>query len=256
MSSREQDAAAFFDELAPDYDNAYDRRGAAGHALRARLEVALRLAGDGPGEALDAGMGPGRLLAELAGRGWTVSGVDPAGQMVAAARRRLPEATSRLTAAQIEELPLADTSFDLVVATGVLEYADVPRALAELARVLRPGGQAVVSYPNAAAAYSILNTHVFYRAVRAVKRLTGRRSRLAPHGSPPIAPRRFRELLAKTGLEPQTTEYTSFLVLPPPLDRFLPGAAEAIGRRLEGSGARLGRLLATQVVFSARRREA
>jgi ubiquinone/menaquinone biosynthesis C-methylase UbiE len=247
------DAAEFFDERAVPYDRAYDARGTNGHALRARMDAVLRLVGSGPGDLLDAGMGPGRLASALSARGWTVAGVDASQEMVAAAGRHLPEEASRFVVAKIEALPFPDASFDVVTATGVLEYANVPSALDELARVLRPGGRAVVSYPNPGAVYSFLNTHGFYPVVRAMKRLAGHPSRLHPRGSRPFVPARFRELLSAAGLEPQTTEHASFLVLPPPLDVFLPGAAQAIGRRLEGSGPRLGRRLATQAVYSARK---
>ena len=66
-------------------------------------------------------------------------GVDASAEMVALARERLPDARDRLAQGSVEELPFEDASFDAVAATGVLEYADVPRALGELARVLRPG---------------------------------------------------------------------------------------------------------------------
>ena len=85
------DAATAFDERADTYDQAYEAPGSDGHALRARLRVTLELAGHGPGDALDVGMGPGRLVAELAARGWRPSGIDVAPQMVASARRRTPE---------------------------------------------------------------------------------------------------------------------------------------------------------------------
>src|SRR5437867_8308735 len=90
------------------YDEAYDRADADGHALRARMHAALDEIGPGPGDVLDAGMGPGRLAAELARRGWTVSGVDTADEMVAAARRRLPGSADRLVRAKIEVLPYPD----------------------------------------------------------------------------------------------------------------------------------------------------
>ena len=253
MSEAERDAAAFFDERARSYDEAYDARGADGHALRARMEAALRLAGHGPGEALDAGMGPGRLLAELAAQGWSVSGVDPAEKMVAVARRRLPEAASRLVAAQAEQLPFADASFDLVLTTGVLEFTDLPRALVELARVLRPGGRAVVSYPNGRSLYGAWKTRVFYRGVRIAKQLARRPRQTLPKGSGLVSLARFRALLASAGFVVESVEYTSFLVLPSPLDVLLPGATEALGSRLEGSGPGLGRLLATQLVLAARK---
>ena len=128
-------AATYFGGRTTLYDSHYDAANADGHSLRARLAVALRLLGGGPGTALDAGMGPGRLCAELATLGWTVSGIDASAEMVDAARLRLPDAADRLLRAEIEQLPFEDESFDRVAATGVLEYADVPRALAELARV-------------------------------------------------------------------------------------------------------------------------
>ena len=70
-----------------------------------------------------------------------MSGVDLSPAMVAAARRRLPELADRLVEGPIEQLPFDTESFDAVAATGVLEYAtrDLPGAVAELARVLRPG---------------------------------------------------------------------------------------------------------------------
>jgi ubiquinone/menaquinone biosynthesis C-methylase UbiE len=253
MAAPEPDAAAFFDERAAVYDTAYDRRGGGGHALRARLGVALRLAGNGPGDALDAGMGPGRLVAELAARGWTLSGVDAAEEMVAVAQRRIPAAAPRLVCAEIERLPFPDASFDLVLATGVLEFADVPRALGEITRVLRPGGRAVVSYPNRGSFYGVWRTRAFDPLARSVKRFAGYSPRPQPRGSLTVAPARFRELLSAAGLELLTSEHTSFLVVLSPLDLLLPRTAEELGRRLEGRGARVPRRLATQVVYSARK---
>src|SRR5215218_8715189 len=147
MTSR-PDAATYFGGRTTLYDSRYDAANAEGHALRARLAVVLQCLGSGPGDVLDAGMGPGRLCSELALRDWTVSGIDASEEMVAMARARLPARVPALVHAEIELLPFADESFDAVAATGVLEYADVSRSLAELARVLRPSGIAVVSYPN------------------------------------------------------------------------------------------------------------
>lgn len=247
-------AGAYFDRRARRYDDAYDEPGPDGYALRSRLAAVLELAGDGPGDALDAGMGAGRLLIDLVGRGWTVSGIDASREMVDAARRRLPDAAGQLVVGDIAQLPFGDASFDLVVATGVLEYADVEGALAELARVLRPGGGAVVSYPNPEALYGIWKSHVWYRAVRAAKRLGGRPSLALPHGSKIVGPDRFRQWLERPGLQPQRTVYTGFLVLPSPLDSGLPGLSERLAQRLERRQQRRRRRLGTQIVYSATRR--
>lgn len=248
------DGGAFFDERAERYDRAYDARGADGYALRSRMAAVLRLLGNGPGDVLDAGMGPGRLLAELAARDWTVSGIDASREMVIAARRRLPSSAERLLEAEIEALPFPDASFDGFVATGVLEYADLESALREAGRVLRPGGLAVVSYPNPSAWYGGWKTRAWYPTVRAAKRI-GRRPPLAlPRGSRLVPPPGFHILLAGAGLECFQRESTSYLAIPSPLDQLLPRAAERLGVVLDRRGARFARVLATQVVYAARRR--
>jgi ubiquinone/menaquinone biosynthesis C-methylase UbiE len=248
------EVGSFFDDRVEWYDARYDRRDADGHALRARMATVLQLLEpEPPGQVLDAGMGPGRLCAELERRRWTVSGVDVSEEMVATARRRLPGASERLLVARVEELPFDDATFDAVVATGALEYSDVGRALAELARVLRPAGAAVVTYPNPHAVYAITKTRVYYPAVRAVKRLLGRPGIELPRGAPIVPPGPFQQLLVAAGLEPGAVAYTSFLPVPAPLDLVLPRLAAALGERLEGSGRPLGALFATQVVFAARK---
>ena len=252
MSAR-PDAATYFGGRTTLYDSRYDAVNAEGHALRARLTAVLRCLGSGPGEVLDAGMGPGRLCGELALRDWTVSGIDASGEMVEVARERLPDRAAALLQAEIEALPFDDESFDAVAATGVLEYADVPRALAELARVLRPGGIAVVSYPNPEAWYAIWKTRVFYPAVRAAKGLLDR-------GKPPagsglrLRPAQFTRLLRLYGLEPTEVIPASFLVVPSPLDELLPVASERVARMLEGRQS-TSRRFATQIVFAARKSE-
>ena len=252
-TKRPGDAATFFDTVALGYDRAYDARTANGHALRARLSVALGLIGSGPGDVLDAGMGPGRLCEELARRGWRAHGVDASREMVEAARARLPEARERLCHAPIEELPFDRGSFDVVVATGVLEYSQIELALGELTRVLRPGGKAVVSYPNPLAAYGIWKTRVYYPTLRAGARLVGRSRSDLPPGTGRIAPERFTERLERAGLMPTTSEYTSFLALPSPLEQLAPATAVWLGERLEGANPRLGRWLGTQIVYGARK---
>jgi SAM-dependent methyltransferase len=196
-------------------------------------------------------MGPGRLCAELSRLGWTVSGIDASEEMVAAARERLPEAADRLRRAEIEALPWDDASFDAVTATGVLEYSDVERALRELARVLRPRGRAIVSYPNPRALYGIWKSRVWYTGIRLGKRLVRHPQPLLPRGAGTVAPARFTALLEAAGFDVGSVVYTSYLVVPKPHDSQLPRASAGVGARLEGH--RAGRLLATQVVYAARK---
>ena len=105
-----------------------------------------------PGErALDIGSGPGLLACDLAaalGPAGAVVGVDPSESMLAIAARRdagADAAPITLRTGDAGALPFDDESFDVAVSTQVYEYVeDMPGALAEARRVLRPGGRLLV----------------------------------------------------------------------------------------------------------------
>lgn len=95
---------------------------------------------------LDVGTGPGHLLVEMARmRGdLRLTGVDPADDMIAAARRNLAEFGERAAAlvAGAADLPFEDGSFDLILSTLSVHHWEDPAAGGkELARVRRAGGQ-------------------------------------------------------------------------------------------------------------------
>jgi SAM-dependent methyltransferase len=93
---------------------------------------------------LDAGCGTGRNLAEYGAPG-RATGVDPSASAVAFCRARGIEG---VTQGAIEELPFGDGSFDLILATDVLEHVERDdRALAELRRVAAPGARLLVTVP-------------------------------------------------------------------------------------------------------------
>lgn len=214
--------------------------------------------GPGPGDVLDAGMGPGRLLADLADREWTVSGLDISERMVALAAARLPQAHERLVQGSITELPFDDASFDAVAATGVIEYLDDPGlGIAELVRVLRPGGLVVVSMPNLASVKSRWAA-LWYPSVRAVKRtVPGLGSRPAPYAKPGLL--RLPDLLGMitaAGVSPVAIRHIGIKVLPPPLDLAAPALDRRLAARLETAPGRGARALATQVIVTARKSEA
>ncbi|HEX6029833.1 MAG TPA: class I SAM-dependent methyltransferase [Tepidiformaceae bacterium] len=108
--------------------------------------VMLRLCGDVAGRrVLDDGCGEGRFSRMLASAGADVVALDRTTTMVRAARARRcgPEHVVRGTG---DCLPLNDASFDLVVSYIVLvDIPDFRAAIREMARVLRPGGRAVVA---------------------------------------------------------------------------------------------------------------
>ena len=100
------------------------------------------------GRLLDIGTGTGRVLELLAPRISQGVGVDASKAMLALARSRLARAGlghCSVRLADMYRLPLAEASFDIAVMQMVLHYAeDPPGVLAEVARVLRPGGRLIV----------------------------------------------------------------------------------------------------------------
>lgn len=246
--------ASFFDEEAARYEASFEDPGPGGQALRSRQASVLRLAGSGPGNALDAGMGPGRLCADLAARGWVVHGVDASAEMVAAARARLPGAAERLVESPIERLPFPGCSFDLATATGVLEFLeDVPAALGELARVLRPGGLTVVTMPNPVSPFGLWRRGLWYPGLRTTKALLRLPRPPRPKRPAPLGRRRLLRALRDAGLRPERHSWASYQVALTPLDEVLPAPSARLADWLERRAGWTGPLLATQLVVAARR---
>ncbi len=173
---------AVFDRIAPVYDDRHGRACAAAHdaVLRYLMGNEVR-----PGAVLDIGCGTGRLLRQV-GSAWpqaALHGIDPAPRMVEVARGQVPAAG--LCVGRAEALPYPDGSVDLVLSTTSFgHWTDQAAGLAEVARVLRPGGLCLVVEhlpPNP--------------LVRALYRLAGRYPQLRDAG-------RMLELVAGAGLRP------------------------------------------------------
>jgi SAM-dependent methyltransferase len=112
-------------------------------------ELVLDLAGPPFGKSvLDVGCGDGTLAAEFHRKGASfVVGCDPDPQMIAkAAARTVAERDAmRYLLGRAEHLPFQDRSFDVVTAITVLCFVEQrPRAVQEMARVLKPGGRLVI----------------------------------------------------------------------------------------------------------------
>jgi demethylmenaquinone methyltransferase / 2-methoxy-6-polyprenyl-1,4-benzoquinol methylase len=140
-----EQALELFAPLGPTYDR-YARLLSFGQDPRWRGFLVSRLE-VGPGDrVLDVATGTAAVALELTRRtGCSVLGLDQSPEMLAEARRRVAETgladRIELVEGQAEELPFDDESFDGLTFTYLLRYVDDPAAtLAELARVVRPGG--------------------------------------------------------------------------------------------------------------------
>ncbi len=150
----------------------------------AKLEAVRRWLAALPGRTrvLDAGCGEGVLVEEFAGR-LDIEGVDA------------HYSSDRVRSASLTSLPYADASFDRALCLDVLEhltFEEQPRALAELHRVLRPGGELLVSVPNLAHLQSRVHFLLAGRLIRTA-------SEIKHPGDRPIA--EYLDIARRAGFE-------------------------------------------------------
>ena len=116
-----------------------------GRALLGHFAELVRSGGGGP--VVEVGCGPGRMAAHLAGLGLDVFGIDLSPAMVEIARREHP--ALRFEVGTMTALRLADESVAGVLAWYSIIHTPpdrLPGVLAELARVLRPGGRLLLAF--------------------------------------------------------------------------------------------------------------
>jgi ubiquinone/menaquinone biosynthesis C-methylase UbiE len=127
-------------------------------------------------DVLDVGAGSGIATQLLAEAGANVTAIDLTDWAVETTRRRLAafELEGDVRQADAEQLPFDDASFDLVFSWGVIHHSsDMDRALAELVRVTRPGGQIVLMVYN--------RRSLFFAVYRAFQRFLPLARRLGLH---------------------------------------------------------------------------
>jgi SAM-dependent methyltransferase len=166
------------DELERDYSP-----GRTWQSLAVGIAAVLRL-----GDVLDVGSGDGAAASAFAPYCRSLTCIDTNDRMIDAARERLAKHPHvRTQVADVHQLPFADGSFDVALVFHTLTYAVRPaRALAECARVLRPGGRLVVL---------CLDQH---RQAEVTARYGERH--------PGFSPRAIRALLARANLEVVSAE--------------------------------------------------
>ena len=119
------------------------------YSRRAILDALMmaRVAASGAQTVLDVGCGEGRFCRMLAKAGLTPTGLDPTAASLDAARRH---GGATFVQAKAEAMPFQDAAFDMVVSyLSLIDIADATTALAEMVRVLRPGGRLLIGNLNA-----------------------------------------------------------------------------------------------------------
>ena len=128
----------------------------------------LRLAAPAPGtRALDLATGTGDLAFALAQRGARVVGLDITTRMIELARAKAPaESATAFLVGDMLALPFPSSSFDIVTTGyGLRNVPDLPRAVDEILRVLKPGGQALSLDFNRPSNALVRTVYLWYLAI-------------------------------------------------------------------------------------------
>lgn len=203
--------ALLFDRAAAGYDEKSNP-----YAVRRRVEA---LAAHVRGRSLEVGGGTGAVTAALADRSRAIhSDISP--QMCRTARRRLGCPSVCLDG---EAIPLADESIDTAIGCEMIYYLDHPeRFVAEIHRVLRPGGKLLISATNP--------TMTILERARTVLRKLSFKRMFFDDGSPPFIPlAHLIRMLEGGGFTVESTR--KIVVLPV-------GFLDAVNRALERSALR------------------
>lgn len=138
----EGQSRAYYDDFSTGYER---ERGHGYHRMLDGLELdVVRPLATGR-DVLEAGCGTGLILRELASAARRACGFDLSPGMVRVAKERGLD----VVLGSVTDIPFADASFDLVCSFKVLAHVpDIERALRELSRVTRPGGQLVLEFYN------------------------------------------------------------------------------------------------------------
>jgi len=238
-----------FDDLAWEYVEQRERQA----SFLAQKRIVLDMLSGLRGRLLEAGCGPATMFAHFLARGFDeVHGIDVSPEMIRQGEQQLAQhplaERCALRVGDVENLPYADGTFDVVVAMGVLEYlSGYGAALAEIRRVLRRGGHVILSVPNQASAY-----HLARSSYLNARRLLGARRRATVAGNPCV-PWSLNRQLAAAGMDKVSSSACNFIFFG--LKELSERASGAINRRLEPlSRTPLAPLLGAQYIVKAIRR--
>ena len=176
------------------------------HVVEQEERALLGALGDADGAVLEVGAGTGWWSRILAGRGWSVTAVEPSAAMRRVGESRTAGLDVRWVDGAGEHLPFAESSFDVALIMTALEFAADPHAvLAEAWRTVRPGGLLIVGILDALSPWAALYRHLAdqgvapwtaarFLAADAAERMLGRPADtrrgavwLAPAAEPPYA---------------------------------------------------------------------
>ena len=221
--SNQRVVIAHFDQLARTYTTRYEGPSALAYSFRVHMERVCDFFDQPGGRVLDVGCGAGVMVDWLRQQGCEVHGIDISAQMIAVCKERFHKmARLHFSVGAIEALPFRDNFFDAVICKGVLDFVeDDSLAIAELARVIRPRGTAILTLQHLP---SPSRLWTYYIASRRQHDTLNRHAYRVQTST---------RLLQSKGLTLQDFVYCNFQVFLKPFDRLLPRQAVWVAEKLE-----------------------
>ena len=221
--SHQRATDACFSEAATYWRDVYAQEGLEALVYQQRMLTVLdwidALSLPSGGRVLEVGCGAGHTAVELARRGFAVECADSSREMVTLTSQRIAEAglseTMTASVADVHALPHPTGSFALVVAVGVLPWLHSPeRGIEELARVLRPGGHAIVTADNRVRLNMLVDPseNPLLAPVKVRWHALKRRRGWRPSGPSPRrhSPSTVDRMLLAAGMEPERSKTLGF----------------------------------------------
>lgn len=222
-------AAEFYGEL-------YQGTTALAHLFATRLKRVRELIDNVEGiSVLDIGCGPGIIAAYLIERNSKYFGLDLTIEMLVDHQARIDSSDSDyLAVGDMENLPYHESSFDVVLCLGALEYLDnVSQAIQEMSRVMKENGSIIISMQNRWSLYRFWDRHFYHgRIFNLLRKLLGREIS-SPLLEKSYSRQYFCELLADNQLTVVDVVYYDFNLWLSPLDKYFPQLCVFTSRKLE-----------------------
>jgi ubiquinone/menaquinone biosynthesis C-methylase UbiE len=230
-------ASGFFGDSAQVYAQQYEEDTPLGYARRMRRKKVLELFDKPGGKVLDVGCGPAEMVQALLNLGCEFWGVDPSPKMIEICRRRFGGTrNTQFLPGEAGRLSFADNSFDAVLCMGVVDFLqNVPQAVEDMLRVLKPGGTIIVTFSNRHSPYAWWKAYVFYRALAVVRRITSPKRINDPIFSRRQipTPQTASNLFSKAGASVDQIVGDNYNLLLTPLDEIWPAGTLWLNRKLE-----------------------
>lgn len=220
LSTHERRVDEYFKGAVSQWNEIYELETVYARIHQERRSIVLSMADDlalsAEARVLEVGCGAGLTTVALAERGFAVDAVDSVIDMVQSTRARAARAavTHRVRAIQatVNHLPFGDNHFSLVLAIGVLPWlASLQKAMLELIRVTKPGGNLVVNIDNRWRLHELLDPRL--HPLHAPVRHYLRQAFHLPAKRPPTqrySPRHFDGLIGELGCTKLDTKMLGF----------------------------------------------